>query len=375
MRVLITGSQGYLGTVLAEMVDDAGHEVTGLDSCLYDGCVMGPDPADPPVLAIDLRDVRPADLVGFDAVVHLAALPGGHSTVPAGIARRINHIEAVRLAAAAKQAGVARFLFASCVMPGHARGQGGSGTAEHKAPLVLAGMKAQVEQDLAALASPDFVPVVLRLASLFGHSPRGRSDLLANRLVGDAVFTGEVAVPNGCGGPRPMVHVRDAAQAFLRCLTADPEMVGRAVFDVVGEDTTVTGDVLARMVVDEVPGSTLRARNVPATGLSDLLPEGAPTPSPSLGCVSVVSPRDRLGSGSGSGIGPGALELGQIQRAVGFEPRVGLAEGVAELHRAYVTSEMGLDTFYCNFDRGEQLRAMRRRSELNDEFRRKGVLQ
>lgn len=74
MKVLITGHQGYLGTVMSQMVAEAGHDVVGLDSGLFADCVLGPELIEPPSLAVDLRDVTVDQLAGFDAVIHLAAL-------------------------------------------------------------------------------------------------------------------------------------------------------------------------------------------------------------------------------------------------------------------------------------------------------------
>ena len=134
MRVLMTGHQGYLGTVMAPTLLAAGHDVVGLDTGLFAGSVLGPEPDDPPSLVRDLRDVTVDDLTGFDAVIHLAALsndPLG-SLVPE-LTYDINHHAASRLARLAKEAGVGRFLYAStCSVYGasgtdHKRAQQASG--------------------------------------------------------------------------------------------------------------------------------------------------------------------------------------------------------------------------------------------------------
>src|SRR5512133_1397549 len=111
MRGLVTGHRGYIGTVMVPMLLDAGHEVTGYDSDLYERCTfaIGGSIADVPSLRKDVRDVTVDDLVGFDAVIHLAAL----SNDPLGdlnpeITYDINHRASVRLATLAKRAGVAR---------------------------------------------------------------------------------------------------------------------------------------------------------------------------------------------------------------------------------------------------------------------------
>src|SRR5262245_60370043 len=114
MRVLVTGHKGYIGTVMVPMLVNVGHEVVGLDNDLFRECTFGPPAPDIPELLIDLRDVQPAHLAGFEAVIHLAAL----SNDPLGdlnpeITYDINHAASVRLARMAKEAGVARFLYSS----------------------------------------------------------------------------------------------------------------------------------------------------------------------------------------------------------------------------------------------------------------------
>ncbi|MFN3599985.1 MAG: NAD-dependent epimerase/dehydratase family protein [Dietzia sp.] len=341
MRVLISGSQGYLGTVTAQVITAAGHEVTGLDTGLFAGCVMGAGPIDPPTLATDLRDVTAADLTGFDAVIHLAALPGSAwDPTNREVVRHVNHLAAVRLALAAKDAGVGRYLFAStCAVYGERREEPVTESAPLRPLTALAESKLRVEEEVSELADSDFVPVFLRLASTFGFSPRFRSDRLLNLMVGDAVFSGEVAAPLGENTRRPMVHVRDAADAFLRCLTARTEVVDCAAFNVGSESNTVTGTEIARAVVAEVPGATLGGTRV-----------GVPVP------------------------GPGRVDFGAIRRDLGFEARWGIADGVAELHRAYVGSGVGADDFFSRYCRRRRLRAMRESGELDDDVRRQGVL-
>ena len=107
MRVLVTGHQGYLGTVMVPILQAAGHDVIGLDSGFFADCVLGPAPVDPPDIRVDLRDVTREQLENFEAVIHLAAL----SNDPLGalapqITYDINHHASVRLARLAKEAGV-----------------------------------------------------------------------------------------------------------------------------------------------------------------------------------------------------------------------------------------------------------------------------
>src|SRR6478752_307348 len=257
MRVLVTGHQGYLGTVMAPILQAAGHDVTGLDSGLFADCVLGPAPADPPGMQVDLRDVTRAQLTGFDAVIHLAAL----SNDPLGalapqITYDINHHASVRLARLAKEAGVRRFLYAStCSVYGAA----GEDLVTEDAPLrpitPYAESKVRVEDDVAALADTGFTPVFLRNATAFGFSPRLRADIVLNNLVGYAVLTGEVRVLSDGTPWRPLVHAQDIASAFAATLAAPREAVHARAFNVGWEQNNLTVAEIAAHVVEAVPGS------------------------------------------------------------------------------------------------------------------------
>lgn len=260
MRVLLTGHQGYLGTVMAPVLAGAGHDVVGLDSGLFADCVLGPHPADPPGLSVDLRDVPGEQLVGFDAVVHLAAL----SNDPLGslnpqITYDINLHASTRLAALARDAGVRRFLYAStCSVYGAA---GGDDLVGEDAPLrpitPYAESKVRVEDALFALADEDFCPVSLRNATAFGFSPRLRADVVLNNLVGHAVLSSQARVLSDGTPWRPLVHAADIAAAFLAALEAPRELVHARAFNVGTERNNVTVAQIADAVVGTVPDCRL----------------------------------------------------------------------------------------------------------------------
>ncbi|GAB3583552.1 SDR family oxidoreductase [Amycolatopsis endophytica] len=261
MRVLLTGHKGYLGTVMAPVLTAAGHEVTGLDSGLFDDCVLGPAPQDPAGHRVDLRDVTPAQLSGVDAVIHLAAL----SNDPLGalapeLTYDINHRAAVRLARLAKDAGVSRFLYAStCSVYG---ASGGAGLVNEDAPLrpvtPYAESKVLVEDDLHGMADDGFSPVCLRNATAFGFSPRLRADIVLNNLVGHAWLSGEVLVLSDGTPWRPLVHAQDIAKAFAAALVAPREAVHDRAFNIGTESNNVTVAEIAQQVVEAVPGSRRR---------------------------------------------------------------------------------------------------------------------
>ncbi|MFJ3880129.1 NAD-dependent epimerase/dehydratase family protein [Streptomyces sp. NPDC090077] len=258
MRVLLTGHQGYLGTVMAPVLAAAGHEVTGLDSGLFADCLLGPLPADPPGRRVDLRDVTAEDVAGFDAVVHLAAL----SNDPLGslapqLTYDINHHASVHLARLAREAGVRRFLYAStCSVYGAA---GGDALVAEDAPLrpvtPYAESKVRVEDDLHALADGDFSPVYMRNATAFGYSPRLRADIVVNNLVGHALLSGEVLVMSDGTPWRPLVHAADIARAFTAALEAPREAVHDRAFNIGSETNNVTVAEIAEQVADAVAGS------------------------------------------------------------------------------------------------------------------------
>jgi len=258
LRVLLTGHQGYLGTVMAPVLAAAGHEVVGLDAGLFADCVLGPPPADPQGHRVDLRDVTAEHVAGVDAVIHLAAL----SNDPLGslapeLTYDINHHASVRLARLAREAGVRRFLYAStCSVYGAA---GGSDLVTEDAPLrpvtPYAESKVRVEDDLHALSDGDFSPVFMRNATAFGFSPRLRADIVLNNLVGHALLSGEVLVLSDGTPWRPLVHAADIARAFTAALTAPREAVHDRAFNIGSEINNVTVAEIADQVAEAVSGA------------------------------------------------------------------------------------------------------------------------
>jgi len=235
MRILVTGSHGYIGSVLAPLLAAAGHEVVGLDTCFYRGCDFGDDLGAIATVQRDVRDVTPTDFEGFDAVVHLAAL----SNDPIGDLNEqwtydINLDATLRVARAAKEAGVGRFVFASsCSM------YGASGTddlLDEAAPLqpltAYAESKVRAEEGLAALGDDGFAVVSMRNATVYGVSPRLRLDIVLNNLAGWAHTTGGVRLLSDGRSWRPLVHVRDLSRMALEMLEAPRELVAGEAFNV-----------------------------------------------------------------------------------------------------------------------------------------------
>src|SRR4051794_24071804 len=259
MRVLVTGHDGYVGCLLVPMLQRAGHEVVGLDAGLYAGCALGPEPAAVPVVARDIRDVSADQLAGIDAIAHLA----GISNDPLGDLNPdstydVNHVGTVRLAQAAKAAGVERFVFSSSCSNYGAAGDGLLDETAAFNPVTAYGhSKVLAEHDLAELADARFSPVFLRSGTAYGMSTRLRGDLVVNNLTGYAVATGEVLFKSDGSPWRPLVHVEDMARAFVAALEAPRDAVHGEAFNVGSTEENYRVRTVGELVEELVPGSRI----------------------------------------------------------------------------------------------------------------------
>ena len=313
MRILVTGHQGYIGTVLVPMLLERGHEVSGIDTDWFERCTFAGEMPNVAGVRKDCREVDEDDVAGADAVIHLAGL----SNDPLGdyrpeLTAAINESASVRLAGLAKKVGVERFLFASsCSNYGAAGVDFLTESAEFRPVTPYGTSKVNVERALSALADDQFSPTYIRASTAYGVSPRLRFDLVVNNLTAWAVTTGEVYLKSDGTPWRPLVHVEDIARAYIAAVEAPRELIHNEAFNVGTTTENYQMREIAEVVQQVVPGCKVAY---------------ADDAGPDTRCYRV--------------------DCNKIARVLhGFKPQWTVRRGVEQLYEAYRSAELTLEDF------------------------------
>jgi nucleoside-diphosphate-sugar epimerase len=341
MNILITGTEGYIGSRLAPRLMALGHHVVGIDAGFYrDGTLyLDPigSPTAPRTIYKDLRSITPGDFEGFDAVVHLAEL----SNDPLGqnrpeITFRINHEGSVRIAQAARAAGVRRFVYASSCS---VYGAGGGGdfldeTSPTDPQTAYAQCKMLVERDVRPMASSDFAVTFLRNATAYGPSPRMRFDIVLNDLCALAWTTRQIRMVSDGSPWRPIVHIEDICDAVRCTLEAPADAINGEVFNVGGSAENYRVREIAETVAAAFPGCKVLV--------------GPPSADNRSYRVSFAKIEARL---------------------PGFKANWTAQRGAEELHALFERIEFDAETFaYRAFTRLKQLKYLLRTHQVDDDL-------
>jgi nucleoside-diphosphate-sugar epimerase len=337
MRIFVTGTDGYLGSLLAVELLRTGHEVIGLDTGFYkEGTLYRHGPFAPLTLVKDLRLIEPADLREIDALVHMAEL----SNDPIGqlapnITYEINHAGSVRLAELARRAGVQRFVYmSSCSVYGVAESEQVNEESPVNPQTAYAVCKTLVERDVKPLASDKFSPTFLRNATAYGASPHMRFDIVLNNLAGLAWTTGEIRMTSDGTPWRPLIHGLDICRAIIAVLEAPREAVHNEVLNV--------GDTQHNYRVKEI------AEIVAETFTGCQLTFGPPSPDNRSYRVSFEKIRKHL---------------------PGFQCAWDARRGAQQLHALFKRIDMSSEVFqHRTFTRLKQIEHLIRTQQIDEQF-------
>jgi nucleoside-diphosphate-sugar epimerase len=307
VKIVLTGSEGYIGSILGPYLAERGHEVTGIDTGFFSVARLYDDaPLGVPSHRKDIRGLTPDDFADADAVVHLAELSNDPlAYIAPEVTHDINHLGSLNVAHNAKAAGVTRFVYtSSCSVYGAAA----EDVVDEDSPLrpqtAYATCKELVERDVSAMADDGFSPTFLRNATAYGASPRMRFDIVLNNLAGLAWTTKEIRMESDGTPWRPLVHVRDICKAVACSLDAPRDWVHGQILNVGDSESNYQIREIAEIVARVFPdcsvtvagrGPDARSYRVSFAKIRQVLPDFTCDWNAELGARELLDVFSRIG--------------------------------------------------------------------------------
>lgn len=254
-KILVTGSEGYIGTVLTNELIRRDYQVTGLDTNFFKDSLIKSGKRNYKLIKKDIRKIDGLDLHEYFSVIHLAALSNDITgDIQPVLTRDINFLSTVKLAKLAKKHGVKRFLFSSsCSIYGIAK----NGTVNEKSPInpVTPYAKAKIasERELKKLADSGFCVGLLRNSTVYGYSPNFRNDLVVNNLVTCALAINKLTIKSDGTPWRPLIDVWDLSNIFIEFLEADQRLINGKVFNIGFNENNLQVKDIAYLIKRKLP--------------------------------------------------------------------------------------------------------------------------
>jgi len=258
MKIFLTGNLGYVGSVLHKRLLENKHEVIGCDIGYFPKSWSDEDSSTHKTLKKDIRDITKEDLAGCDSICHLAGLsndPMGE--INQSLTNEINFLETIRIAKLAKLVGIQRFIFSSSCSTYGLNEEIVNENSKLAPQTAYAKSKVDSEIELMKLKDSTFSPIILRYATVYGISPNLRLDLVINNLVGSAVSTGKIKLLSDGTAWRPLLHVEDMADAFIKCVEVPIAQVSGEIFNVGSNNDNVTVLEIAEKILRIIPDSKI----------------------------------------------------------------------------------------------------------------------
>jgi nucleoside-diphosphate-sugar epimerase len=220
-RVLITGSLGYIGSVLTGYLTDRGFECIGFDTGFFEDSLLYP-PSKGKTIIRDVRTLTESDLDGIDILVHLAGISNDPvGSLEASTVYDPTRVYSLNIARMCKKKKI-RFIFASsCSVYGLGQNDLLSESSATYPQTLYSLNKLQIEEDLQSISDAEFSPIALRFATVYGPSPRIRFDVVVNMLSGMAVSNRIIVLNSNGLSWRPNIHILDACESIHCAINLD----------------------------------------------------------------------------------------------------------------------------------------------------------